>query len=295
MENNSARQWNRSKRKGGAATAAAGLCLLGCILLVGCRTGGATTSASATAVKLKKENHFFQALQNQTIHYQTLSARMQIAFVTPPDKEFSSRGHLKIQYNRRIQLSIQPFLGIEVYRVELTPDSLKFIDRINKRYLLDSLAPFKAKMPVDFNFYHLQALLTNQVFVPSEANLPEHAYKYFQWTRTATGYRLQAKAPSLQYLFVADAEEKLCAANMTLPALQRTLCWDYTDFRRFDAALFPMNIHIHPDKESPQQISLSIHFTRIDKDVPVEMNFPIPSDYIRMNTTEMIHLFTEPR
>jgi hypothetical protein len=269
--------------------------LLGFLLFAGCRTPKVATTGEGAAASLKKEADFFHALRNQTFRYQTFSARMQVAFVMASGKEFSSRANLKIQKDKRLQISIQPFLGFEVFRVELSPDSVKVIDRMNKRYLADDYAHLKGTVQMDFNFHNLQALFTNQLFLPGETDMPDDAFKRFRWTAAAGGYHLSTKDRSgLQYLFMADAEEKLCAARITHTASHRTLHWDYTGFRRFGASFFPMNIHVHPGENSDLNMSLSIHYTQVDTDVPVEMNFPIPSDYERVEFSKMLKSFVQP-
>ena len=57
--------------------------------------------------------------------------------ITQSDKSISTTGTLRMRYDDVIQITlVDPFLGItEVGRVELSPDSVLIIDRINKRYV----------------------------------------------------------------------------------------------------------------------------------------------------------------
>ena len=57
--------------------------------------------------------------------------------ITQNDKSISTSGTLRMRYDDVIQITlVDPFLGItEVGRMELSPDSILIIDRINKRYV----------------------------------------------------------------------------------------------------------------------------------------------------------------
>ena len=57
--------------------------------------------------------------------------------ITQDDKTLSTTGTLRMRYDDVIQITlVDPFLGItEVGRMELSPDSMLIIDRINKRYV----------------------------------------------------------------------------------------------------------------------------------------------------------------
>ena len=57
--------------------------------------------------------------------------------ITQNDKSISTSGTLRMRYDDVIQITlVDPFIGItEVGRMELSPDSMLIIDRINKRYV----------------------------------------------------------------------------------------------------------------------------------------------------------------
>ena len=71
-----------------------------------------------------------------------------------PDKTelIEDQAYLKMVKDSAFQLSVQPFLGIEVFRAEISVDSVKVIDRMNKRYVADNYANLKGQTPIEFNF-----------------------------------------------------------------------------------------------------------------------------------------------
>ena len=75
---------------------------------------------------------------NQLLHanffdYEYLSAKTKITVINTDGKtEFSAS--VRIKKDSAIWISISPALGIEIVRVLITKDSIKIIDRFNKKY-----------------------------------------------------------------------------------------------------------------------------------------------------------------
>lgn len=84
----------------------------------------------------------------------------------------SSRVDMKMVKDSAFQLSVQPFLGIEIFRIELSRDTIKVVDRMNKRYMIENYSNLQGQTPIEFNFYNLQALFTNHLFIPGSRAFP---------------------------------------------------------------------------------------------------------------------------
>jgi len=265
------------------------LCVLIIPVLSSCRSSKEIT-ARGEVFTLKTERDFYTAFQEQSFRYQTFSARVQFEITLSSGRETSSRAQLKILHNDRLQISVQPLLGIEAFRVELTPDSIKVVDRLNRRFLIESFDKIKGNMEIDFNFYNLQALFTNQLFLPGEINLPENQFNRFQWEQTSTGYLLRTgDRTGLQYAFTADQNDKLSATEIRDECSNYRFLCNYDNFRPVDRQLFPMNIYFRLHTENNAQSSLSLGFSRVEVDTPLEMNFPVPTNYRQVSLQEILH------
>jgi hypothetical protein len=263
------------------------LCILS--ILSGCRSSREIT-ATREVLTLKTEKEFYTSFQEQSFQYHTLSARVQFDIVMASGKEMNSRAQLKILKNDRLQISVQPLLGIEAFRAELTPDSIKIVDRLNRRFLVESIDNIQEGMDIDFNFYNLQALFTNQLFLPGEINLSENQLSRFRWEQTRTGYLMRTEdRTGLHYAFTADSNEKLNNTEIRDLSTHYVLNCKYDNFRPVDRQLFPMNINFHLNTENNAQSALSLSFSRVEVDTPVEMNFPIPSNYRRVSLQEILY------
>ena len=78
--------------------------------------------------------------------------------ITQNDKSISTSGTLRMRYDDVIQITlVDPFLGItEVGRMELSPDSVLIIDRINKRYVSTRYEEFDVMRSNGIDFQTVQ-------------------------------------------------------------------------------------------------------------------------------------------
>lgn len=78
--------------------------------------------------------------------------------ITQGDKDITTNGTLRMRYDDVIQIVlIDPFLGVaEVGRLELSPDNVLVIDRLNKRYVSTSYEEFAALKSRNIDFATIQ-------------------------------------------------------------------------------------------------------------------------------------------
>ena len=245
--------------------------------LTGCKSPEKVGTVNITDAKAHEE--FFESMQEQAFKFNTLSARLNVDLKIP-GKEISSRVDLKMIKDSIFQLSVQPFLGIEVFKVEISLDSIKIIDRLNKRYVVENYAELKGQTPVEFNFYNLQALFINHIFLPGEKIVSPKQYHRFLLKQEGATAEIRAKdSMGLLYTFMADGEEKLLSTYISEASNKHALQWVYEDFRLIEKQPFPMLMDVQYFKNGSSEGGLKIYFNRIQTDIPVNMDFSIPNKY----------------
>ena len=196
--------------------------------LSGCKSSKKVAVSERGSEKTQKE--FFTHMQEQAFQFETLTARLNVD-LDLPGNTMSSRVDLKMIKDSAFQLSVVPFLGIEVFRAEISVDSVKILDRMNKRYVAENYANLKGQTPIEFNFYNLQALLTNQLFLPGQKEIKPKQYSRFQLTQEGSAAEIQVKdAIGLLYTFMADGEEKILSTRVTDSSEHYALQWNYLSF-----------------------------------------------------------------
>ena len=268
-------------------TAGLGLGLLLLLLLGGCKSSKQVGAVAPGVAKAKQV--FLQAMEEQALHYQTLTARLGVEINLPNLQVNSTRVDLKMIKDSAFQLSVQPLLGIELFRIEVSRDSIKVLDRMNKRYLAENYEALRAQTPITFNFYNLQALFTNRLFLPGEQTVSESQYDRFRFDQSGTTVLIQAKDPmGLRYTFEADGEEKLLATEMTDAKGQYRLRWGYADFRVVEKQLFPQRMTVEAFKEDHAEGNVQWGVTRMRLDEPVKLDFVIPAKYTRITFEQLV-------
>ena len=262
------------------------LILLIILFLSGCKTSkkvGTVASGSA-----KAHNEFFESMEEHSFQFNTMTARLNAELKTAKNN-MSSRVDLKMVRDSAFQLSVQPFLGIEVFRAEFTVDSIKVVDRMNKRYVAERYADLKGQTPIEFNFYNLQALFTNHIFLPGKQEIDPKQYKRFKLNQEGSTAEIKVKdTMGLLYTFFADGEEKLLSTYITDPSEQYALQWDYSDFRVAEGQPFPMLMDVQVLANGSSQGGIAFRFSRIQTNVPVNLDFSIPAKYKRITFAQII-------
>lgn len=237
---------------------------------------------------IKSQKTFFELMQEQALSFHTLSARMNVNLKTT-DKELDSRVDLKVVKDSALQLSIQPILGIEIFRVQLTPDSIKVLDRINKQYVAENYEDLRGQTPIEFNFYNLQALFINHLFLPGHEEISPKDYHRFKLKQEGSLAEIKVKdSMKLLYRFIADGEGKLLSTDISDASNHYALQWAYTDFRLVNDHPFPMVMNIEVFKDGREAGGGAFHFSRIQTNVPLNMDFSIPSKYKRITFAKVM-------
>ncbi|MDR1161217.1 MAG: DUF4292 domain-containing protein [Tannerellaceae bacterium] len=259
----------------------------------GCKTSTKVGKVDVAGAKAHQE--FFDSMQKQAFQYETFFARANVD-LDVPGKSYSSRVDIKMVRDSALQLSVQPLLGIELFRAEFTREGLTVIDRMNKRYVSESYAALKGKWPVAFTYYNVQALFSNHLFIPGEQEIARQQYNRFKLKQEGSTAEIQIKdAMQLLYVFMADGEEKLLSTYVTDPSEQYALQWLYTDFRMADGQPFPMLMDIQLlDKGSPAG-QMKLYFSKIQTNIPVKIDTSIPDKYKRVTFAQIVKSFTESK
>ena len=255
-------------------------------MLTGCKSSKKVGTVESASVKA--HNEFFQSVEDQSFQFRTLTARLNVD-LDIPGKQMSSRVDMKMVKDSAFQLSVQPFLGIEIFRIELSRDTIKVVDRMNKRYMIENYSNLQGQTPIEFNFYNLQALFTNHLFIPGEQGVSRKHYNRFKLNQEGPVAEIKTKdAMGLFYTFKADGEEKLLSTYVADPSDRYALQWDYADFRLADGQPFPMRMDVQVMKDGASQGGVTLHFSRMQTDVPVKMDFSIPAKYKRITLSQII-------
>lgn len=271
------------------------------VLMFSCRT--AKQVVTEKDIPLMTEHKLLKQIESNRLNDSTLFAkRIDVSF-TDGENSDNFKASLKISRDSFMQISLTAPLGIEVARILLTQDSIKFVDVYHKKYFLADYDYFNQRYDVSLTYDFLQNIFTNtfsDFTLLDESDLRTKRYKL---DRTEMGYKLwtvdkKNAGKKLKKFYKQSGSERdeiiLLQEILIDPTYFRPLSMSlkdlnegvgisvrYENFVRFGEELFPekMRFTLFSKKSN---MDLNLKFQRMEFNVPVEPNFRILSKYKRM-------------
>lgn len=276
------------------------LYLLVCFTFTSCRT--IKQVVEKREIPLIGENKLLKNVEINKLHYHSLFAKRIDITLSNEKGSNNFKASMKIERDSFIQVSITAPLGIEVARVLLTADSIKFADIYHKKYFLADYDYFYEKYDFRLGFECLQKILTNTFFNMQTCG-ETMKNKRYKLDRTDSGYQLstleeRALSRKIKKLYKKKRKnkdyvlilQKILIDSQSFRPLDISIedvdedmgvAVKYEDFKNFSGKLFPEKVvfKLFSDHE---KTNLILKFQKIEFDVPVESNFKISSKYKRM-------------
>ena len=241
----------------------------------------------------KTNSDLFEDVLIKEINFTTFSSKMNMSFSTGK-RVLNSRATLRIVRDEAIQLSLQPVFGIEMFRLYVQPDCIIILDRMNKRYVHESIDDIKKQFPIGFDFYTLQSLFTNALFIPEQTTISTSDYKKFKYSKSSDNYLLSArdKKSKIDYSFFVNGNDQITLAQMYMSARNYALDWNYNEFVLTDNLFFPLEMEILARTEK-RKVETSMSLSSISLNQPLTLDSSIPSSYDKVELEELIKLLSD--
>jgi hypothetical protein len=265
---------------------AAGMLLIG-MLVTGCRSAKKittaiakkdTTSASPVvdlhADSVRYINQLYTHIENNLIDCHTFSAKMKVHYEGSDGKDYEFNAFLRLEKDKVIWVSINALLGIEAFRVLITPDSVKVLNKLDKVYQSRSVSYLQEVSHLPFDFQTLQALiLGNPIYLDDNIlfyRKDEQGISLMSEGKLFRNYiTLNKDDLSIQHSKLDDVD-RLRARSCDLT---------YGDYEKRDTLLFSAFRKIAVAEKARLDIELSFKQFSFNED----LNFPfnIPKNYKR--------------
>lgn len=256
------------------------------LLFYSCKT---RRSIIKEPIKDEGADYLFDQLKKNEMKFDYLSAKFSATYIEDK-KKISFRGQIRIQRDSLIWVSISPALGIEMVRLIITNDSLKFIDRINSSYLISDFDYINNFINSTLDFDMLQAFLIGNDFSFFENGK-------FKASIDALEYRLTTAGRGKLKKYIKNNQEEvsipiqniwLNSENFKITKVMikelkdegRKLEAYYSEFYHIDQQLFPH--HIDFDISAESNIDIGIDYSKIIVNKPLKFPFNIPERFSRI-------------
>jgi hypothetical protein len=178
---------------------------------------------------------------------------------------------MRMQNDSVIWISLSLKLGIEVARVMITEDSVKFINRTEKTYLSESINELKDRLPIETSLELLQNLLVgNDINFNGKykATIDDNSYKLTSDRNTfwVTPKTFKVKEHELQ--------------SSTTNSQQLIIKINYDNFQKINGKLLPTKIIL--DAGDIFDINIEIDYSDIKVGEKLQFPFNISKKYSRI-------------
>ncbi len=265
------------------------LCLT-CLFLIsfGCKTQ--EKRVKIAPVKKKNSSYLLQKLKENELDYKWLSVRA-ATDTEIGDKKLQITIKIRIRKDSAIWMSISPALGIEMARVLITQDSLKFLNRLEKKYISGSISYLDKLAPVGITYRMLQALITGNNIVPNEEQETEKPDKYKveideskyllstlkmkKYNRTVRGKK--TVEATVNRIWLLPKTFKIVRSEINNFKSNKKVMASYDQFESVEGQNLAHLVNVVMQADQP--ILMTLNYTKPTLNKPLKMPYRIPSRY----------------
>jgi hypothetical protein len=217
--------------------------------LLGCKSTKVLESGKAKHIS---EGKLIDNVIENQLQYDRLFIKRFDGSVDFDGNKFTFKAAMYIVKDSQIVISVMPLMGIELFKVLITPTELVVIDKTKKRVMYGEVDYLTQKFNVPFGYDAIQAMFTNS----SEAVVCNDdlaaCLKAFKYDVLRDGYSLTSQSDRrnrqvanvrnvVQLFYVPDIF-RLGKVSLKDTRREGELSVHYSQFSKFGQVLFPKNV-----------------------------------------------------
>ncbi len=239
-----------------------------------------STNKNASSIRNLSANHIIREVERNQFEFDNLETKFNVK--VKGDNNIGLKGQMRMQNDSVIWISLSLKLGIEVARVMITNDSVKFINRTNKTYFSESVESFRdsgfggfeSEVTMDF----LQDLLvgSNTQINRNEkykVTIEDDSYKLTSDKNTFLVTPKTFKVKSYQRSAISDQPSAI-SGQLSAVSVK------YDNFQEVNGRLLPTKIIL--DAGDIFDINIEIDYSEIKVGEKLEFPFNISKKYNRI-------------
>ncbi len=182
---------------------------------------------------------------------------------------FTFRSSIRIATDSIVSISIQPALGIEMFRAEFTPSGFYVYDKMNRRYSQNSYEYIKLSWGLDIDYKAIEALFSHKIFIPTTTD-PSEICKDFRIEHMADTTSIVSNTPIGKYTQQFDID--LNTNRLTMSGLryedQLVMAITYSALKSFEKIQFPETVYLQTTM-TQTDVSASLNIEKIKFNEPL--------------------------
>jgi len=238
------------------------------------------------SVKHKQVDSVYNLMTSNQFKAEWFSGKFKGAYHRPNDKQIFN-GQIRIRKDSLIWISITAVMGIEVFRIEIKPDSFTFINRLEKNYVTSSTEFLRKRIGVDVDFEMLESLILGNDF-------PFYQTDVFKLNNRGDNYLLStiSRRKIKKKTFEVEKKSKILIQNIFVDKYtykinkqvvkvvgndKTKLRIHYADFDKVNEQLFPQKMIIKFKEDN--KTFIEFNFSKIEINNKLRFPFRVSKKY----------------
>lgn len=265
---------------------------LGFILSIAIGLSACTAGRKAIKAPIKEQGAEFlmNKLKEHELSFNQFSAKFNVTYQVDR-KKTSVSGNLRIECDSIIWISITPALGIEAVRFMLTPDSIKYINRLNYTYFQHNFAYINQLLNKTLDYDMAQAFLIGNDFSLYDSNSFRASIENQQYKLNTVNRRKLRRyvrrseddiSIPIQSIWLDPENFKI--SKVLLKEAERDsrkFVATYDEFIDIDGKLIPTKLDFQVETDD-KKIRIQISYFRIQLDQEQTYPFRIPESFMEV-------------
>lgn len=252
------------------------------LILSGCKT---TRSLSKIPTITTPISQVIEQIQKNQPQFKTANISKMSLALEMGERKINVSATCKIKKDSAVFISIQPFLGIELFKAELTTDSMRVFDKMNHRYYVVDYDYFNKRFGVKVDFYSLQSLLTAQFFCIGKKEIQVDSCKLIPMAggQNKIEYENNNMLQSTTLMPLYFIQQVILKAKNSTYQLETT----YADFTVVTGINFPQNILLQATNENTKA-TCDFSILRVEFNTDLKFSPTNPDRYTRGDIDQLL-------
>ncbi len=248
-------------------------CIIAIVFIAGCKAKKAVVVEKKPVPVVKNNNKLLTDLEEKQLNFTTFStkAKAKLAF---DGNENDVTLNFRIKKDQKIWVSVT-YIGLEIARALITPDSIKILNRVKAEYTAKSFSYVHKFANKEVNFTMLEAILVGN-------SIPAFLNTNALITTQNNLIVLNGSKNTIKYQLNYDALKELSQTNLKDPLANQELNINYSNFGAVGANNLPFNINLN-SKTKNSSVAASMQYGAIQINENLDFPFSVPKRYETVN------------
>ena len=257
-----------------------------------------TVTGTEDAEQLKL--NYMRRVYDNAVYTQNIVSNIDFSIDTG-SKDISVGGSLHMRKDDVIRIQLTAFGLMEVGRLEFTKDYVMIVDRIHKEYIKADYNKVSFLQRNGLNFYSLQALFWNMLFMPGTKKVTDDMLKQFALNLQSSSAMVPVNLKQGNMSYVWQTESKTGQIKQTeityadkSSGTTKIIC-KYDDFKPVGTKMFPHMLTLNGKTQAtqkPRDVKVGIKLKGVKMDKDWETRTTLSGKYKAVSVEEVLEKIT---